>query len=148
MGGGANPMGFLGAFMGANYAENGGKCMLTCDSELNHQTFCSFVQKDNMFFGPKVDLTPSEFKEALSQNGGKLLDCRTAAECIEGTLPDAIQSDWMNGEIPNTVDGWDKKEPIYCYCRSGVRSDAASNFLRDQGFEAVFNVGGYSSLIG
>ena len=99
-----------------------------------------------MFFGPKVDLTPVEFRDALQQKGGKVLDCRTAGECAEGTLEDAIQADWLNGEVPTAVEGWDKKEPIYCYCRSGGRSGAASKFLREQRFEAVFNVGGYASL--
>lgn len=112
----------------------------------SHGSFRSFVQKEIMFFGPKVDLTPVEFRDALQQKGGKVLDCRTAGECAEGTLEDAIQADWLNGEVPTAVKGWDKKEPIYCYCRSGGRSGAASKFLREEGFEAVFNVGGYASL--
>tara|TARA_B100001093_G_scaffold516180_1_gene594347 strand:- start:1207 stop:1635 length:429 start_codon:yes stop_codon:yes gene_type:complete len=140
--------------MCANYAEIEGKCMFALwlmdwGTDAPNGTINLFVvsfEKEIMFYGPKVDLTPSEFKEALRQNGGKVLDCRTAAECAEGMLPNAIQSDWMNGEVPNAVEGWDKKDPVYCYCRSGVRSEAASNFLRDQGFDAVFNVGGFSSL--
>jgi rhodanese-related sulfurtransferase len=114
---------------------------------LNHFDFLNFEKKnERMFFRSKVDLTPSEFKEALKKDGGKILDCRTAAECADGVLPNAIQSDWMNGETPKTVENWDKQEPVYCYCRSGGRSDAASKFLREQGFESVFNIGGYSSL--
>ena len=78
----------------------------------SHGSFRSFVQKEIMFFGPKVDLTPVEFRDALQQKGGKVLDCRTAGECAEGTLEDAIQADWLNGEVPTAVEGWDKKEPI------------------------------------
>jgi len=54
----------------------------------------------------------------------------------------------MNGEVQKAVEAWDKKEPVYCYCRSGGRSGAATKYLRDAGFESVFNIGGYSALKG
>ena len=69
-------------------------------------------------------------------------------ECKEGIVEGAIQADWMNGEVPKAVEAWDKKEPVYCYCRSGGRSGAAAKYLRDAGFESVFNVGGYVALKG
>ncbi|MCH1585159.1 MAG: rhodanese-like domain-containing protein [Flavobacteriales bacterium] len=116
--------------------------------EVSRRDFCSFEKKEIMFFGPKVDLTPAEFSAAREQNGGKVLDCRSGEECEEGIVEGAIQADWMNGEVPNAVAAWDKKEPVYCYCRSGGRSGAAAKYLRDAGFESVFNVGGYSALKG
>tara|TARA_B100000767_G_scaffold53185_1_gene48819 strand:- start:823 stop:1137 length:315 start_codon:yes stop_codon:yes gene_type:complete len=99
-----------------------------------------------MFFGPKADLTPSEFIAALKQKGGRVLDCRTAEECAEGILENAVEADWMAGEVPKAVAQWDKTEAVFCYCRSGGRSGAAAEYLRGQGFEDVYNVGGYSAL--
>ena len=99
-----------------------------------------------MFFGPKVDMNPAEFKASLEQDGGKVLDCRTSDESADGTLAGAIQADWLGGEVPAVVAKWDKKEAVYCYCRSGGRSGAAAKYLKDQGFENVYNVGGYSAL--
>ena len=99
-----------------------------------------------MLFGPKVDLLPSEFREKLSADGGVVVDCRTPMECAEGTWPGAVQADWNAGAFEEKSTAWDKGQPIYCYCRSGARSGAAAKFLRSQGFESVFNVGGYSAL--
>ena len=62
-----------------------------------------------MFFGPKVDLTPAEFSAAREQDGGKVLDCRSAEECEEGIVEGAIQADWMNGEVPKAVAGMGQK---------------------------------------
>lgn len=99
-----------------------------------------------MFFGPKVDLSPSDFREALQSNGGRVIDCRTASECLSGMYPGAENVDWMAGRMNAECQNWDRDEPIYCYCRSGARSGAAVQFLRNQGFKKVFNVGGYGSL--
>jgi rhodanese-related sulfurtransferase len=136
--------------MGANYAENAAvsSSNVTEDGreQSSHLTFCRFVKIANMFFGPKVDMSPAEFKVSLEQDGGKVLDCRTADECADGMLSGAIQADWLGGEVPAVVAEWDKKEAVYCYCRSGGRSGAAAKYLKGQGFENVYNVGGYSAL--
>jgi phage shock protein E len=99
-----------------------------------------------MFFGPKVDLTPQAFREALDQDGGKVVDCRTAGEASGGMIPGAVNVDWLAGEMQQASASWDKNEPIYCYCRSGARSGAAAQFLKQQGFNRVYNIGGYSGL--
>lgn len=99
-----------------------------------------------MFFGPKVDLTPLAFEAALERDGGMIVDCRTAGECSLGMYPNAIQVDWLGGEMPKKSAEWDKATPIYCYCRSGARSGAAVQYLKNQGFKNVYNVGGYSGI--
>lgn len=99
-----------------------------------------------MFFGPKVDLSPSDFRLALKTKGGMVIDCRTRSECATGMYPGAMNVDWMAGEMDAVYRNWNPEDPIYCYCRSGARSGAAVQFLRKNGFTQVFNVGGYSSL--
>ncbi len=99
-----------------------------------------------MFFGPKVDLTPNEFREALEKEGGIVVDCRSADECASGMYPNAVQADWLKGAIQSKSQSWDKQLPVYCYCRSGGRSAASASFLKKAGFNKVYNVGGFSQL--
>lgn len=99
-----------------------------------------------MFFGPKVDLTPQAFRELFEREGGKVIDCRTAGEAAGGMISGAVNVDWLAGEMHQASSSWDKNEPVYCYCRSGARSGAAVQFLKQQGFTRVYNLGGYSNL--
>jgi len=99
-----------------------------------------------MFFKSSFDLSPSEFKSKLAEEGGVVMDCRTPMECADGTWPDALQADWNAGKFADVAAKLDKNKPVYCYCRSGARSGAAVKYLKDQGFGAAFNLGGYSAL--
>lgn len=100
-----------------------------------------------MFFKTNTNISRSEFERLYEEKGGMVVDCRTAMECASGTWPDAIQADWLGGELHAKSSSWDKSTPIYCYCRSGARSGAAVQFLKSIGFDEVYNLGGYSSLL-
>tara|TARA_B110000503_G_scaffold143155_1_gene242907 strand:- start:3866 stop:4171 length:306 start_codon:yes stop_codon:yes gene_type:complete len=101
-----------------------------------------------MFFKSSFDLSLSEFKLKLAEEGGTVMDCRTPLECSDGTWPDAVQADWNGGQFAGKAKTLDKNQPVYCYCRSGARSGAAVKYLKDQGFISVFNLGGYAALKG
>lgn len=100
-----------------------------------------------MFFKSNKNLSLSEFEKIHAEKGGIIVDCRTPGECAAGTLSGAIQADWLGGELPKKSVSWNKSAPVFCYCRSGARSGAAVQFLKSNGFEEVYNLGGYSSLV-
>ena len=79
-------------------------------------------------------------------NGKKvhLIDVRTPQEYVSGHLPNA---DNINVFDANFVDQvakkYDKKEPVYVYCRSGHRSMKAAEMLKSKGYKVVNLNGGF-----
>ncbi len=95
----------------------------------------------------KVDVTVDEFKEMLEAERGFIIDVRTKQEYDNGhlKLTDA-QYDFLNGDFQNQVDSFDKNKTYYLYCRSGNRSGQAARIMQKEGFENVYNIGGFEDL--
>ena len=95
----------------------------------------SFAQQPNQ-------LTTDDFENRIKQPGIQLLDVRTSEEYQSGHLKDAFLADWTNKkQFIKNVQALDKSKPIYTYCFSGVRSNSASAWLRENGFTA-YNLNG------
>lgn len=94
-----------------------------------------------------ANLSADEFKEKYEENGGVVIDVRTKNEYDAGHLviTDA-QYDVMNGDFQEKLSELDKNETYYLYCRSGNRSGQAARMMKNQGFENVYNIGGFSRL--
>ncbi len=80
-------------------------------------------------------------------SGAKVVDVRTSQEFEGGHLENAQniphdQADKLLAELSEY-----KSKPVVVYCKSGGRSDFAMKFLQSQGFEQVFNAGGYEELV-
>lgn len=78
-------------------------------------------------------------------NGGALiLDVRTPAEYktghIKGSKNIAVQ------ELANHLNSLRKDQAIITCCASGMRSASDKNILKANGFQEVYNGGGWSSL--
>lgn len=102
----------------------------------------------NIFSNSKsVDISTEEFKQKLEQEAGVVIDVRTKDEYNAGHLKitDA-QHDFLNGEFQNQIENLDKDETYYLYCRSGNRSGQAARIMQKEGFEKVYNVGGFDDL--
>jgi phage shock protein E len=74
------------------------------------------------------------------------IDVRSEAEFAQGHLPGAIlvPHDTIAAKIATLAP--DKSQPIQLYCRSGRRSGIAAQVLKDMGYTAVTNAGGYEQL--
>lgn len=97
---------------------------------------------DSQPHGPD-EMTPSELKERLDREQPLLLvDVREAFEREIADLPDAGQRHIPLGEFPHRAHELDRDRPIVVYCRTGSRSAWAAQFLRAQGYDAVFNLAG------
>lgn len=79
-----------------------------------------------------------------SQEEVIVLDVRTADEVSQGYVNSAINVDVNGGQFSQGVQGMEMSKTVYVYCRSGQRSQKASQQLLDLGFTDVRNVqGGY-----
>ena len=93
----------------------------------------------NLFSTEKTD-----FSE-LVKKGAIILDVRTKAEYagghIKGSVNIAVEQLGSNlHKLKN------KSKPIITYCESGIRSAAAKNILKSNGFTNVYNGGGIHRL--
>lgn len=102
----------------------------------------SFMSKSN-----ELDINSKEFKEKFEMDHGVVIDVRTREEYEAGHLKitDA-QYNWLDGEFHDAVDGMDKNQTYYLYCRSGNRSGQAARMMKERGFDNVYNVGGFDDL--
>jgi rhodanese-related sulfurtransferase len=86
------------------------------------------------------------FGQAIAKGNMQLLDVRTAGEYQSGHLSNALLADWNNeAEFKKRTEALDKSKPVYTYCLSGVRSAAATQWLRQQGFTAYNLSGGINA---
>ena len=67
-----------------------------------------------------------------------IIDVRTPEEFSNGHVEESINYEWQ--EIALKIKDIDKNEKIYLYCRSGNRSQKATNILIDLGYKDVTNL--------
>ena len=69
-----------------------------------------------------------------------LLDVRTPQEYHNGFIGNAVNVDILNKEkFISKLKDLDKDKPVYLYCRSGNRSNKASNVLAEMGFKYIYD---------
>lgn len=84
-------------------------------------------------------------KEVVNSQNSHLIDVRT---------PDEYREDHVEGstnipldEVPDRLDQFREMEgPIVLFCRSGMRSQQALEWLESQGVENLHNAGGYMDV--
>ena len=69
-----------------------------------------------------------------------MIDVRTPQEFELGHIEDSINIEWQNIELIEKTS--QKDEKIYLYCRSGNRSQKATEILLALGYKDVKNLGG------
>lgn len=69
-----------------------------------------------------------------------MIDVRTPQEFELGHIEDSINIEWQNIELIEKIS--QKDEKIYLYCRSGNRSQKATEILLALGYKDVKNLGG------
>lgn len=94
----------------------------------------------------QTDLSVAKFEKAIAQGNIQVLDVRTPEEYQTGHLKNALLADWNNNEeFRQRVKALDKNIPVYTYCLSGVRSSAATQYLKNIGFTVFHLSGGISA---
>jgi phage shock protein E len=90
-------------------------------------------------FGPKTDYAD------LMQQGAFILDVRSKGEYAGGHIKGSINIsvDTLSSNLTKLKD---KNQTIITCCASGIRSAAAKNILKSNGYSQVYNGGSWSSL--
>lgn len=90
------------------------------------------------------NISVEELKVQLTKNI-QLVDVRTPKEWEGGIIKGALKINVISDDFETKAsEQLDKSQPVYLYCRSGVRSLRASEILKNKGFK-VYNVeGGYN----
>ncbi len=92
------------------------------------------------------DRDPALAHRLVEEQGGLLLDVRTAEEFAAGHLAGAqhIPHTEIEARLPEIerLVGSDNSRPIVVYCRSGRRAGIAKETLRKHGYHQVTNLGG------
>lgn len=94
---------------------------------------------------PDVEVvSPKEFQTKLAADSAAyLLDVRKPDEFAAEHLAGAHLLNWLDSEtFKEGAKDLDKEKTIYVYCRSGRRSNAAANYLAEQGYKVVDMDGG------
>ncbi|PIB28236.1 rhodanese-like domain-containing protein [Maribacter sp. 4G9] len=89
---------------------------------------------------PITSVSADELKNVV------LLDVRTPEEYAQGHLDNSLNINWFDTDFAQQVEGIDKDEIIYVYCKVGGRSAKAQQKLQSLGYKNVVNLeGGYDA---
>lgn len=80
-----------------------------------------------------------DFKSKIEGKNVQLVDVRTPKEYKNGHIPKAKNINIYDDDFVQQAAVLDKSEPVYVYCRSGVRSMKAANKLKNAGYK-VYNL--------
>ncbi len=93
----------------------------------------------NFFKGVRVD-----YAELMSQ-GAVIIDVRTPQEYDRGHIKGSMNLPLA--ELPNRLKSINDKDKIYItVCASGMRSASAKSILKRNGYQSVYNGGGWQGL--
>lgn len=94
--------------------------------------------KEMLGIGPSVDYGQ------LVKQGAIILDVRSKGEYAGGHIKGSVNI--SVDQLANQLHRLPKQKPIITCCASGMRSAAARNILRSNGYDPVYNGGSWSSL--
>ncbi|HEX4984191.1 MAG TPA: rhodanese-like domain-containing protein [Ilumatobacteraceae bacterium] len=89
-------------------------------------------------------LTPAAADELLRDppDGLVVLDVRTPEEFAAGHIAGAVDLDLQGDAFETGVAALDPRSPYFVYCHSGNRSAQAVAYLRQQGFDSIYELEG------
>jgi thioredoxin 1 len=103
-------------------------------------TIFSFVFCSNGF---SQILSEDDFEAKLKATpNAQLVDVRTSGEYGGGHLQKAKNIDFRGADFEQKIKTLDKSKPVFVYCLSGGRSKAASEILKKNGFNQVYDLMG------
>lgn len=87
------------------------------------------------------NLSAKEYVE-VDTKGAVILDVRTQREFNYGHLENAIVVDIYQKSFREEISKLDKEKTYYVYCKTGIRSRSAVNYMLQSGFKKVCNLDG------
>ncbi|HHC79221.1 MAG TPA: rhodanese-like domain-containing protein [Flavobacteriia bacterium] len=88
-------------------------------------------------------VSPTDFKNKIANGKVQLVDVRTPKEYNNERIKGAININYYEESLfKNKMATLDKSQPVYVYCRSGVRSSKSAKILKNAGFKVYDLKGG------
>lgn len=91
-------------------------------------------------------LSAAEFAKA-NKNEAIIIDVRTKREYDSGHLEGAINIDIYQRDFRGQIDNLDKNKTYYVYCKTGIRSKSAVNYMAQSGFTKVCDLEGGTNYL-
>ena len=93
---------------------------------------------------PYTDVDSPAFQQLMHEAGTVLLDVRTPPEIAAGKIEGALEIDYKAADFADRIATLDTTKTYLVYCRSGRRSAAACELMKQRGFDVLYNLeGGY-----
>src|SRR5690606_4808149 len=89
-----------------------------------------------------ANVKADQFNELSKQNNVQLVDVRTKEEYDTGHIKDALNINVQDSSFLSQIDKLDKNKPILVYCRSGKRSNDATEIMKKAGFTRIVKLEG------
>ncbi|MBK5208903.1 MAG: rhodanese-like domain-containing protein [Flavobacteriaceae bacterium] len=86
------------------------------------------------------NVNSAEFKKLIATHNGVLLDVRTLYEFENEHIEGASQLNYYAFSFKDNLLLLPKDKPIYVYCKTGYRSNKASEILIENGYKNVYNL--------
>lgn len=102
------------------------------------------IVKIEQFYWKKLNKFMEEGLEKIIENGALIVDVRTSEEYKEGHIEGSLNIPL--DEIGEAMSWLQKDVPTVLVCASGARSATASEILKTNGYEKVYNGGSWDSL--
>ena len=111
--------------------------------------FCCSVSCQDKTKNTIVKIDKVTLQEAVKGNNVQLVDVRTPEEYAAGYIGEAVNYNIIDSEtFLRQIEGLDKEEPVYLYCKMGGRSNRAAILLKEKGFTAIYDYsGGYNDWV-
>jgi rhodanese-related sulfurtransferase len=94
----------------------------------------------------RKDVTVAEASALIEANKDNpdfvILDVRTPEEYAGGHIENSVNVDYEAADFRDQVGKLDKSKTYLVYCRSGIRSAAASDIMLEMGFDNIYNMTG------
>lgn len=106
-------------------------------------TACNEAKEENSVQTQFEVLTAKDYYNLIVETEEpQIIDVRTPQEFSSGSIKGATNINIYDNNFNDRVSELDKDRPVFVYCRSGSRSNKASNMLTEMGFTKVYDLEG------
>lgn len=81
-----------------------------------------------------------KFQDLIKSGEGVVLDVRTSQEYSRGHIEGSTLISVSDREFVNKIGLLQKDKPVYLYCLTGSRSNAAARYMAKMGFSELYNL--------
>ncbi|MCU7550739.1 rhodanese-like domain-containing protein [Chitinophagaceae bacterium LB-8] len=82
-------------------------------------------------------ISQKKFKRQMNKENVVILDVRTPEEYNSGNIPGSILINYKDSTFAKQVNALDKNKHYLVYCKSGNRSNKATQYMLSNGFKRV-----------